>query len=134
MKRWLTRLWRRIRNRCELCGRKRIPFKVNDIHSWGPFCRYCNKTQNFGRAYGAGAAKLAAMMERDRRSDQVISSTSLTLDDIRRTIAALPPPPPIVRFSPYVPHGKAYKYAVPKWLRGPNDPEEVILVNPEDLA
>lgn len=92
MKRWFTRLWRRIWNRCELCGRKRIAFNVNDIHSWGPFCRFCNKVQNFGRAYGAGPKKLREMTERNLRSERITSTgKSLTMDDLRRTLAALPP-------------------------------------------
>jgi hypothetical protein len=44
--------WRRLWNRCGICGKKRSPYVLGDLYTVGPHCRACNKTLMMGRMYG----------------------------------------------------------------------------------
>jgi hypothetical protein len=54
--RWrLTRWWRKLRGRCQMCGeRPPAVAKAGDTHSMGPHCRICNKRLAFAQLYGMG--------------------------------------------------------------------------------
>lgn len=50
--------WRRLFNRCELCGKPAARYSLYDVHTWERFCRPCNKRFLFGRLFGAGPQSL----------------------------------------------------------------------------
>lgn len=54
---WRLRTWRRWVGLCVLCGDARSPKRYEDVHTWGPYCRACNKGITFASLYGAGAQK-----------------------------------------------------------------------------
>lgn len=53
----IRRAWRRLCNRCELCGHPRATFNAAHIYTFGPFCRRCNKSLLFAQMYGMGEQK-----------------------------------------------------------------------------
>lgn len=57
MWRRLKTLWRRLTNRCPICGTKRPKRAAMDVYTWGPWCRGCNKRVMFGSFYGMGEKK-----------------------------------------------------------------------------
>lgn len=62
MKNWFIRNWRRLMNRCAVCGAKRKKPDPWDFHSHGPFCRSCNKAWNWAKAYGASDQRTREML------------------------------------------------------------------------
>jgi hypothetical protein len=62
MTRPLRYLWRLLTRRCQCCGAKRPRFNRNDVHTFGPNCRACNKSANFARLYGAGEKRIKLML------------------------------------------------------------------------
>jgi len=64
---WLKRIWRKLRGRCPMCGKPRMPkAKRNnplDIYSYAPTCRSCAKILLGGSLYGAGKARLRQICE-----------------------------------------------------------------------
>jgi hypothetical protein len=60
------------------------------------------------------------------------SGSSLTLDDLRKAIASIPKPPPMVRANEAVAEGTAFRIKLSDDWRRPQDPEELILMHPND--
>lgn len=61
----LARLWRRLRNRCQMCNEPRSrSLRPNDFHSLGPYCRRCNKIMNFGASFGMGRERFEKQASR----------------------------------------------------------------------
>lgn len=69
MRRWIRQWWRRLRNRCTICGMKRSPVKEGDPYTYGPFCRKCNKGIFWGQMYGAGPVTMKRILDARRETE-----------------------------------------------------------------
>lgn len=69
----LRNWWRRIRNRCGICGEKRMEPNWNDVHSLGPYCRPCNKGMAFSQLYGMSNERALAALTVHRAMERANS-------------------------------------------------------------